>query len=39
MVVPNVQKPLEEGGMHKGILTQFIWDCPISMSNINLEKR
>jgi hypothetical protein len=35
MFVPNAQAPLEEGGMQKDIMIQFMRDCPVSISNIN----
>ena len=37
MFVPNAQEPLEEGGMHKGIMTQSIMVCPTLTSNTNQE--
>ncbi len=37
MVVPNAQKPLEEGGTRKGIMTQSIRGYLISTSNTNPE--
>lgn len=37
MFVQNAKELLEEGGMHKDILTQSIRDCPILNSNINKE--